>query len=62
MSEYHEFSSRSAFCRTFAATITDQGHRAAILEMAEKWAELAERARIRESGPPSLARDERTGI
>jgi hypothetical protein len=53
MSEHGEFSRRAAFCRTFAATLAEPSHRAALLEMAEKWQELAERALHREQTPPS---------
>jgi hypothetical protein len=53
MSEHDEFSRRAAFCRTFAATLADPSRKAALLEMAERWQELPERALHREQTPPS---------
>lgn len=55
MSEFEEFSRRAAFCLTFAATIADPGYKAALLDMAERWRQLAEEAKQRETRPALLA-------
>jgi hypothetical protein len=55
MSEFDEFSRRATFCLTFAVTISDPGYRAALLDMAERWRQLAEQAKQREKSPAQTA-------
>jgi hypothetical protein len=48
MNEHEEFMRRAAFCVSFAASIDDPGPKAALLEMAQRWRELAVQASHRE--------------
>lgn len=48
MSEHDEFLGRATLCVSMAATIEDPGYKAALLEMAHQWRELAMRASHRE--------------
>ena len=52
MSEHDEFLRRATFCVSMAATIEDPGYKAALLEMAQRWRELAVLASHREQEPP----------
>ena len=42
MTDYHEFRRRAMYCATLAQTIGNPADRMALLEMAQRWEQLAE--------------------
>ena len=53
MSEHDEFLRQATLCVSMMASIDDPGQKATLLEMAQKWRDLAIRASHRETKPPS---------
>lgn len=54
MPEHEEFLGRATLCVSMAAAIDDPGYKAALLEMAQQWRQLATRASHREKEPPPI--------
>jgi hypothetical protein len=46
--EHEDFKRRARFCVEYAATLSDPSVKATLLDMAEMWRKLAERAKTRE--------------
>jgi hypothetical protein len=53
MSEHDEFLRQATLCVSMVASIDDPGQKATLLEMAQKWRDLAVRAPHREKELPS---------
>lgn len=58
MTEYQEFRGQAIYCATLAQTITSQPDKIALLEMAQKWADLAEG--VRDLEPRTIVMASRT--
>ena len=56
MKEADEHRTRAAFCISLAATTDDEVTKGALIEMAQKWRELADRSDLAEP-PPSPQRN-----
>lgn len=59
MPQYEELHRRARFCLALAGMISDPGHKAALLEMAERWRKLAEGAAEDDSITPCAESAER---